>query len=64
MWAMYKKMNKKLIPLLIIAPLLISCSSKKHNVFHEEWVKDTNAFDILMGQFAHNIENIWGSMRC
>nr|ACY01283.1 unknown [Erwinia pyrifoliae] len=60
LWAMYKKMNKKLISLLIIAPLLISCSSKKQNVFHEEWVKDTNAFDILMGQFAHNIENIWG----
>ncbi|VTN11699.1 murein transglycosylase C [Raoultella terrigena] len=23
-------------------------------------VKDTNGFDILMGQFAHNVENIWG----
>jgi len=51
---------KKLIPLLLIAPLLVSCSSDKKNVFHEDWVKDTNGFDILMGQFAHNIENIWG----
>lgn len=24
------------------------------------WVKDTNGFDILMGQFANNIENLWG----
>ncbi len=59
-WAMQNKMNKKLIGLLVIAPLLISCSGNKKAVFHEEWVKDTNGFDILMGQFAHNIENIWG----
>ena len=50
---------KKLIALLVIAPLLVSCSGKKSQ-YHEEWVKDTNGFDILMGQFAHNIENIWG----
>ncbi len=59
MQAQLEKMNKKLLGLLVIAPLLISCSGKKP-VFHEEWVKDTNGFDILMGQFAHNIENIWG----
>ena len=53
-------MNKKLIALLVIAPLLVSCSGSKKQQSHEEWVKDTNAFDILMGQFAHNIENIWG----
>ncbi|RQM37004.1 membrane-bound lytic murein transglycosylase MltC [Erwinia psidii] len=53
-------MKKKLISLLVIAPLLISCSGNKKPAFHEEWVKDTNGFDILMGQFAHNIENIWG----
>ena len=53
-------MKKKLIGLLIIAPLLVSCSGKKQNVNQEAWVKDTNGFDILMGQFAHNIENIWG----
>ncbi|CAK9884257.1 MAG: Membrane-bound lytic murein transglycosylase C [Candidatus Erwinia impunctatus] len=58
--AMNNGMNKKLILLLLAGPLLISCSSNKPPEFHEEWVKDTNAFDILMGQFAHNIENIWG----
>jgi len=42
--------------------LLVSCSSstKKGAEYNEAWVKDTNGFDILMGQFAHNIENIWG----
>ena len=53
-------MKKKILSLLVIAPLLVSCSGKKQNTYHEEWVKDTNGFDILMGQFAHNIENIWG----
>ncbi|GAA0508087.1 membrane-bound lytic murein transglycosylase MltC [Tatumella terrea] len=51
---------KKLYPFLVIAPLLVSCSSHKPPAFNENWVKDTNGFDILMGQFAHNIENIWG----
>lgn len=50
---------KKLLVLLLI-PLLISCSGKKTEKSNEIWVKDTNGFDILMGQFAHNIENIWG----
>ncbi|PIJ48893.1 murein transglycosylase C [Erwinia sp. OLTSP20] len=54
-------MMKKLLSLLVIIPLLISCSgSHKKDRYHPEWVKDTNGFDILMGQFAHNIENIWG----
>ncbi len=51
---------KKLLPLILLAPLLISCSSKKDIEYNEAYVKDTNGFDILMGQFAHNIENIWG----
>ncbi|KAA8997641.1 membrane-bound lytic murein transglycosylase MltC [Affinibrenneria salicis] len=51
---------KKLLALLIVAPLLISCSGNKSKVAQEEFIKDTNAFDILMGQFANNIENIWG----
>lgn len=54
-------MMKKIFALALIAPLLISCSgSKKGDSYNEAWVKDTNGFDILMGQFAHNIENIWG----
>ncbi|WP_313667891.1 membrane-bound lytic murein transglycosylase MltC [Atlantibacter sp.] len=51
---------KKLLALALIAPLLISCSSKKTETYNPELEKDTNGFDILMGQFAHNIENIWG----
>ncbi|GAB2950416.1 membrane-bound lytic murein transglycosylase MltC [Hafnia psychrotolerans] len=51
---------KKILALLVIAPMLISCSGSKNNAFDEAYVKDTNGFDILMGQFAHNIENIWG----
>ncbi|MGM3173867.1 membrane-bound lytic murein transglycosylase MltC [Dickeya lacustris] len=51
---------KKLFVLLFIAPLLVGCSGKKNNEYNEALVKDTNAFDILMGQFANNIENIWG----
>ena len=53
-------MMKKFLALALIAPLLVSCSSKKGDDYNEAWVKDTNGFDILMGQFAHNIENIWG----
>jgi membrane-bound lytic murein transglycosylase C len=55
-------MMKKFLALAIIAPLLISCSSSNKNgeTYNEAWVKDTNGFDILMGQFAHNIENLWG----
>ncbi|MGL9774557.1 MAG: membrane-bound lytic murein transglycosylase MltC [Sodalis sp. (in: enterobacteria)] len=51
---------KKILPLVIIAPLLISCSNSKNNAKNEAYIKDTNGFDILMGQFAHNIENLWG----
>lgn len=51
---------KKILALLVIAPLLISCSGSKKDADTEAYVKDTNGFDILMGQFAHNIENIWG----
>ncbi|WP_273802199.1 membrane-bound lytic murein transglycosylase MltC [Proteus vulgaris] len=51
---------KKILLLLIIAPLLISCSSQPPKTFEPDYAKDTNAFDILMGQFANNIEMIWG----
>lgn len=39
--------------------MLFSCSSHK-NEENEAYIKDTNGFDILMGQFANNVENIWG----
>ncbi|BBS90246.1 hypothetical protein WP7S18C02_08610 [Klebsiella sp. WP7-S18-CRE-02] len=49
-------MKKRIYALALIAPLLVSCSSnKKGDAYNEAWVKDTNGFDILMGQFAHNI---------
>jgi membrane-bound lytic murein transglycosylase C len=54
-------MMKKLLALALVAPLLISCSSKKNDdAYNDAFIKDTNGFDILMGQFANNIENIWG----
>lgn len=53
-------MIKKCSSLLLVVSLLVSCSSNKNSVYHEDWVKDTHGFDILMGQFAHNIETIWG----
>ncbi|CNF09375.1 murein transglycosylase C [Yersinia mollaretii] len=51
---------KKILALLVIAPLLVSCSGNKNQADREAFVKDTNGFEILMGQFAHDIENIWG----
>lgn len=52
-------MKKKLV-LLLMAVLLIACSGKKSQQINQIWIKDTNGFDILMSQFAHNIENVWG----
>ncbi len=51
---------KKILALLVVAPLLISCSGSNKEADSELNVKDTNGFEILMGQFAHNIENLWG----
>ncbi|WP_367680747.1 membrane-bound lytic murein transglycosylase MltC [Candidatus Fukatsuia anoeciicola] len=51
---------KRILVLLIIIPLLLSCSCNKEQVNNKNYIKDTNSFDILIGQFAHNIENIWG----
>lgn len=52
---------KKICALLLITPLLFSCGGgKKPQIDDDRYIKDTNAFDILMGQFAHNVENIWG----
>ena len=52
---------KKILALLVIAPLLISCSGKKVEEINEAWIKDTNGFDILMGQFAHKHREHLGS---
>ncbi|MDR0806785.1 MAG: membrane-bound lytic murein transglycosylase MltC [Enterobacteriaceae bacterium] len=51
---------KKICALLLATPLLFSCGGNKSDVDNDLYIKDTNAFDILMGQFAHDVENIWG----
>ncbi|XZQ55625.1 MAG: membrane-bound lytic murein transglycosylase MltC [Arsenophonus sp.] len=51
---------KKVLLLIIITKFLISCSNKK-DFFYSENIKDTNALDILIQQFVHNIEDIWGN---
>ncbi|CUX97138.1 membrane-bound lytic murein transglycosylase MltC [Candidatus Hoaglandella endobia] len=51
---------KKILLLVIISPLLISCTYQNRNAENEVYIKDTNSFALLMSQFAHNIENIWG----
>lgn len=51
---------KNLLFLFIIVQLLSACSSKKESFFYPKYVEDTNGFNILIQQFANNIENIWG----
>lgn len=56
-------MMKKYLALALITALLVSCTSpdKKNAGNSDSWEeKDTNGFDILVGQFAHNVENLWG----
>ncbi len=59
---MYRRIDdvKKILALVVIFPLLLSCSGEKDRDQKKTLIKDTNGFDILMAQFAHNIENIWG----
>lgn len=46
----------------IIVSLLTACSSNSKKGTQEKptYTKDTNAFNILIGQYANNIEQIWG----
>ncbi|VFP87403.1 membrane-bound lytic murein transglycosylase MltC [Candidatus Erwinia haradaeae] len=53
-------MHKNLIYLLTFSTLLVSCSRGQDDSFHNIRSKDTNSFDILIGQFANNIDKIWG----
>lgn len=51
----------KIISLFVTVSLLSGCPSKNSNKIDEDYyVKDTNAFNILIGQYANNIEQIWG----
>ncbi|MDF7671180.1 membrane-bound lytic murein transglycosylase MltC [Orbaceae bacterium ESL0721] len=45
---------------LFITLLLTACSGEKSLNEEKLIVKDTNAFNILIGQYANNIEQIWG----
>lgn len=57
--AYYMLKINKFITSLILCALITACSTQKPAKPVRE-VKDINAFNILMGQFANNIENIWG----
>ncbi|WP_127959482.1 membrane-bound lytic murein transglycosylase MltC [Serratia microhaemolytica] len=56
---------KKFLALPVVVCVLVACSGNNSSSTAKvtpthSYAKDTNGFDILMGQFAHNIENIWG----
>ncbi|AFP85840.1 soluble lytic murein transglycosylase-like protein [secondary endosymbiont of Heteropsylla cubana] len=51
---------KKNLLLLIIFPLLTSCSANNYNKKHQHHIKDIDGFNIFVGQFANNIETMWG----
>lgn len=57
---MFTKINHLIVCLLIISGLLTACSSSNSGK-KTIYVKDTNAFNILIDQYANNIEQIWGS---
>lgn len=54
------KKNKKIIALIISVTLLTGCPSTNSKKNENNYVKDTNAFNILISQYANNIEEIWG----
>ncbi|OCG40105.1 membrane-bound lytic murein transglycosylase MltC [Gilliamella sp. Bif1-4] len=54
------KKNKKIIALIIAVTLLTGCPSTNSKKNENNYVKDTNAFNILISQYANNIEEIWG----
>ncbi|XKM13288.1 membrane-bound lytic murein transglycosylase MltC [Orbaceae bacterium ac157xtp] len=50
----------KLMCLTTLTLLLFACKSTISEKPDVVYLKDTNALNILMGQYAHNIEEIWG----
>ena len=55
------KTNFKILALLISVSLLTACpGSNNRKTDKDYYVKDTNAFNILISQYANNIEEIWG----
>lgn len=61
------KKYTKYVPLALLVPFLVACGSsskkttKKTSKPRPDYSKDTNALDILAGQFSHGIDEIWGS---
>ncbi|WP_225639225.1 membrane-bound lytic murein transglycosylase MltC [Candidatus Profftia sp. (ex Adelges kitamiensis)] len=51
---------KKFLVLILIIFLQVACSGNKNSYKNKKLLKDTHGFNILMGQFSHDIENIWG----
>ena len=54
-----KYCNIKIVSLLAISALLVACPSS-NNGYKTEYHKNTNALNILINQYANNIEQIWG----
>ncbi|RKS84652.1 membrane-bound lytic murein transglycosylase C [Orbus hercynius] len=50
----------KILSVITLAALLNACGSKDSSQEAPIYVKDTNAFNILISQYANNIEQIWG----
>ncbi|MGS6468569.1 hypothetical protein ACVGW6_09125, partial [Enterobacter intestinihominis] len=53
-------MMKKLFALPLVAPFLVSFSSKNGDSYKQPWVKDTNPFYNFNGQFSHKIHKKLG----
>lgn len=56
----------KFLPLAVIVPFLVACGSSdkkssSKSKSRTDYTKDTNALDILTGQFSHGIDEIWGN---
>ncbi|WP_395479714.1 membrane-bound lytic murein transglycosylase MltC [Candidatus Curculioniphilus buchneri] len=52
---------KKTLFLLITVLLLVSCClNNQKNISNQLQTKDTNSFNILVAQLAHNVEDLWG----
>ena len=50
----------KIVSLLGISALLAACPSSHNDIDKPVYIKNTNALNILINQYANNIEQIWG----
>lgn len=57
-----KSFYLKIVCFLSISLLLVACPSKRQDKNQDDiYIKDTNALNILITQYANNIEQIWGA---